>query len=64
MANHAEDKVVLVDASLVKPLAELADQLETVEHFVVMGKGAEAELPNQLDYEELLAAQKPGFDYP
>ena len=64
VANHAEDKVVLVDASLVKPLAELADQLETVEHFVVMGKGAEGELPNQLDYEELLAAQSPGFDYP
>ncbi|HYI37118.1 MAG TPA: long-chain fatty acid--CoA ligase [Thermoleophilaceae bacterium] len=64
VANHAEDKIVLVDASLVKPLSKVADQLETVEHFVVVGEGAEAELPNQLDYEELLAAQKPGYDYP
>ncbi len=64
VANHAEDKVVLVDASLVGPLAKLAGQLETVEHFVVMGQGAEGELPGQLDYEELLAAQSPGYDYP
>ena len=64
VANHAEDKVVLVDASLVKPLSKVADQLETVEHFVVVGQGAEAELPNQLDYEELLAAQKPGLRLP
>ena len=64
VANHAEDKVVLVDASLVKPLSKVADQLETVEHFVVVGEGAEAELPNQLDYEELLAAQKPGLRLP
>ncbi len=64
VANHAEDKVVLVDASLVEPLSKVADQLETVEHFVVVGKGAGDELPNQLDYDELLAAQSPGFDYP
>ena len=37
--NHGEDKVVLVDDSLVPMLAKVASELTTVEIFVVVGDG-------------------------
>ena len=39
VVNHAQDKVILVDGSLVDALAQHVDQFETVEHYVVMGEG-------------------------
>jgi fatty-acyl-CoA synthase len=66
IANHAEDEVVFVDRSLLKLLWPLVDQLETVEHVVVMDDGAPDEIPDDPrvhDYEELLAAAEPAtFD--
>jgi fatty-acyl-CoA synthase len=63
--NHAEDRIVFVDDSLVPALAALAPQLPNVEHFVVMGDGPVGELPRTLRYEELLAQAGDGaFDYP
>jgi fatty-acyl-CoA synthase len=62
--NHAQDRVVLVDDLLAPALAQLADQLETVEHFVVVGQGEDCGLPNVIRYEELLADADPSFDYP
>ena len=64
VVNHAQDKVILVDASLVDALAQHVDQFETVEHYVVMGEGDLSKLPNAIGYEELLERQEPGFDYP
>ena len=65
VVNHAQDKVILVDALLVDALAEHVDQFETVEHYVVMGDERDlSKLPNAISYEELLARQEPGFDYP
>src|SRR5438105_7052991 len=65
IANHAEDKVVLVDATLIPLLARVAAELKTVEQFVVMGQGDASPLgANVLSYEELLAAEPGGFDYP
>src|SRR5215208_342108 len=56
IVNHAEDRVLFVDDSLVEGLAEHADKLEKVEHFVVVGDDADADaLPNALRYEDLLA---------
>src|SRR2546423_3746321 len=65
IVNHAQDKVIFVDASLVEVLAKLAIGFEHVEHYVVMGEGDTGQLPNALSYEELLseAGEKP-FDYP
>jgi acyl-CoA synthetase (AMP-forming)/AMP-acid ligase II len=63
IANHAEDKVVFVDATLVPVLQEIAPTFETVEHFVVIG-GDAGSLPNALSYEALLAEQPEEFDYP
>jgi fatty-acyl-CoA synthase len=63
--NHAEDSVLLVDDSLVPVLARVADQLKTVKQFVVSGSGDASALPGHvLRYEELLAAEQPGFDWP
>jgi len=61
IANHAKDKIVLVDDSLVPVLEKVAPTFETVEHYVVMGGGDAGSLPNALRYEELLAEQpEPG----
>ena len=64
IANHAEDRIVFVDDSLVPVLEEIAPTFETVEHFVVIGDGGTGSLPNALRYEELLADQPESFDYP
>jgi fatty-acyl-CoA synthase len=65
IVNHAEDRVIFVDDSLVPVLERLAPTLETVERYVVMGDGDAGSLPNALRYEELLAqADEASFDYP
>ena len=65
IVNHAEDKVIFVDDSLVGVLEGLAPSLQTVQHYVVMGDGDSGTLPNVLRYEELLEQAGPGeFDYP
>jgi fatty-acyl-CoA synthase len=64
VVNHAEDKVVFVDDSLAPALAKIADSFETVERFVVMGDGDDGGLPNAIRYEELIAEQPEGYDYP
>lgn len=62
--NHAEDKIIMVDDSLVPLLARVKDELKTVKEFVVVGDGDASVLGDVLRYEELLAAEKPGFDFP
>ncbi len=69
IVNHAEDKVIFVDESLVPVLGELAPSFQKVATYVVMGDGGSGselgELPNALRYEELLEDAGPGgFDYP
>jgi fatty-acyl-CoA synthase len=65
IVNHAEDKVIFVDDSLVPVLEKLAPTFTTVAHYVVMGDGDTGTLPNALRYDELLDAAGPGgFDYP
>jgi fatty-acyl-CoA synthase len=64
IANHAEDKVVLVDDSLVPMLEKVAPSFETVEHYVIMGDGDAGSLPNAIRYEDLIADQPASFDYP
>jgi fatty-acyl-CoA synthase len=66
IANHAEDRVIIVDGTLLPLLAPLLPHLPTVEHLVVSGAGDRsllAEADAQVhDYEELLAGQSPDFD--
>jgi fatty-acyl-CoA synthase len=65
IVNHAEDRVIFVDDSLVPVLEKLAPSFETVKHYVVMGEGDAGSLPNALRYEELLEEAGAGpFAYP
>ena len=64
IVNHAEDRIILVDASLVQMLEPLAPDFSTVEHYIVMGDGDTGSLPNALRYDELLEQEAGGFDYP
>jgi fatty-acyl-CoA synthase len=58
IANHAEDRIIFVDDSLVPLLEKVAPTFKTVEHYVVMGDGDAGSLPDDvIGYEELLAEQ-------
>ena len=62
--NHAEDNVVIVDASLVPVLARVVADLPTVETIIVNGTCDASALGDTADYDALLAAEAPGFDWP
>jgi fatty-acyl-CoA synthase len=64
VVNHAEDRVVIIDDSLVPVLARVAEQLKTVEHYIVIGAGDAGPLSNVLRYDDLLAGEHPGFSWP
>ena len=71
IAEHADDKVVIVDDSLVPMLAKLLPTFKTVEHVIVAGPdAASAELESLCAsgkqvhlYEDLLAAEEATFDW-
>src|SRR5204862_1903323 len=64
VVNHAEDRVVLVDASFAPVLARVVDELKTVQHIVVIGEGDASPLGETLRYEQLLSGADPGFEWP
>ncbi len=63
--NHAEDRVIFVDASLVPLLERIRDQIPTVKAFVIMSDTGPVQttLHPALDYEALLA-ESPDAPYP
>ncbi len=69
VVNHAEDKVIIVDDTLIPLLARVVAELKTVEHIIVVGSGDASALGANVTakihrYDELLAAETPGFDWP
>ena len=64
VVNHAQDEVIIVDSSLIPQLATVRDQLTTVKHIVVVGTGDSSALGETHAYEELLAAEEPGYAWP
>ncbi|RDI61286.1 long-chain fatty acid--CoA ligase [Nocardia pseudobrasiliensis] len=68
VANHAEDKVVLVDGSLVPMFAQYLPNLKTVRHVIVVnGDAAALQAPAGVEvhsYTELLAGQPDTYDFP
>jgi fatty-acyl-CoA synthase len=62
--NHAEDKVIVVDDTLVPLLTAAAGELRTVERLIVIGSGDASGLGVVDRYEELLAAEEPGYAWP
>ena len=68
IVNHAADRVVLVNGSLLPLLAPLLPHLPTVEHVVVAGPGdrslLEGAAPRVHEYEELIAGRPTTYDWP
>jgi fatty-acyl-CoA synthase len=66
IVNHAEDKIIIVDASLLPLLGALVDSFASVEAYVVVGSGDTAVLGDRrvYDYAELLANASPDLDWP
>jgi fatty-acyl-CoA synthase len=68
IVNHAADKVVIVNGSLIPLLAPLLPKLPTVEHVVVSGPGDRTPLHGAHarvhEYEELIAGRPTAYDWP
>ncbi|MFZ3561290.1 MULTISPECIES: long-chain fatty acid--CoA ligase [unclassified Streptomyces] len=68
VANHAEDRVVLVDGSLTSAFEEVLPRLRTVRHVIVVnGDAAGFRAPPGVDvhsYETLLEGQPAVYDFP
>lgn len=63
--NHAEDKVLFVDPSLLPAVEKLSAHLKNVQHIVVMGDTVpETALPNVHAYEDLLRDTEPTYAFP
>ena len=67
--NHAEDKIIIVDDTLVPVLAQVAKDMKTVEHIIVVGEGDDAPLRDAPRaslhrYEQLLSSESPGIRWP
>ena len=61
--NHANDKVIIVDATLVPLLARIKDAIPAVQHVIVNGPVHDAPF-EFIDYEEFIGAHEPGFTWP
>ena len=62
--NHAEDRVVLVDDSLVPLLARVQKDLTTVERIVVVGGGDASVLGDVERYSDLTPGEPDTYDWP
>jgi len=67
IANHAEDRIVIVDSTLIPLLAKVLPTMSTVEHVVVVGGGDVAPLGDRVSvhrWDELLHDKPERFDWP
>jgi acyl-CoA synthetase (AMP-forming)/AMP-acid ligase II len=66
--NHAEDKVIIVDADVLPLLEKLADKMPTVKKIIVAAEpGFEnwsTSLPDAVDYEEFIKDKPKKYDWP
>src|SRR5262245_65738043 len=66
IASHAEDKVVIVDRSLLPLFEKFSASVRSIEKVIVVPDPA-SNVPVSgayLDYEELLAAEQDHYDFP
>jgi fatty-acyl-CoA synthase len=63
VVNHAEDKVVFIDASLLPLFERVADQINCVEHYVLFNapRDIATKLPNVSFYEDLITGTSEDF---
>jgi fatty-acyl-CoA synthase len=65
VVNHAEDRIIFVDAPLLSRFEEVADELEGIEYFVLFNPfdGLETKLSGVLYYEDLMAGADEDFSW-
>jgi acyl-CoA synthetase (AMP-forming)/AMP-acid ligase II len=65
VVNHAEDKVVFIDGTLLPLFERVLDQIESVQHYVLFNAeaGIETKLPNVSFYEDLMAEVDDDFEW-
>ena len=63
IVNHAEDKVVFIDASVLPLYEKVSAKIGCVQHYVLVNAPTDIEttLPNVLHYEDLIAAADDNF---
>ena len=63
--DHAEDKVIFIDGTLLPLIEPIAAHLNTVEHFVLFNadKSREYSLPNVSFYEDLMTAASDDYEW-
>jgi fatty-acyl-CoA synthase len=63
--NHAEDRVIFIDGTLLPLMERVADQVQSVQHYVLFNTppGTETKLPNTLNYEELMSEADEEFEW-
>jgi fatty-acyl-CoA synthase len=64
IATHAEDKVVIVDRSLLPLFNQFAPNVRSIAHVLVYNDDGGDPGAGHLDYEAALAAEAPGFAWP
>ncbi|MEO0936681.1 MAG: long-chain fatty acid--CoA ligase [Pseudomonadota bacterium] len=65
--NHAEDRVIFIDATFVPLIAAIRDKCPGLEHVVLMGprdEDAAAKIAGLKFYDEMIAEGDAGFDWP
>jgi fatty-acyl-CoA synthase len=62
--NHAADRFIVVDRSLLPIVQKLAPTFESVEKLIVIDDGADCEVGDALDYEQLMSSGNDHFDFP
>jgi fatty-acyl-CoA synthase len=63
VVNHAEDRFIVVDRSLLPIIRQLQPTFETVEKLIVIDDGADCDPGDAVDYEQLLSSGD-HFDFP
>ena len=66
IVNDAQDRIIIVDGSLVKVLAPIVPDLTSVEAFIVIGEADTSVLGDRpvYSYADLLAAEQPSYYWP
>jgi fatty-acyl-CoA synthase len=64
IVNDAADRVIVVESSLAPILAKAASQFKTVERYIVIGAPVDCLPAECFDYEELIEAASPHYDWP
>jgi fatty-acyl-CoA synthase len=64
IVNHAADRFIVVDRSLLPVLRKLQPSFESVERLIVVDDGGDADVGDALDYEEVVASGAAVCEFP